>query len=132
MSTYLLDTNHAAAVWKGDQSLRKRMMRADEVSFVLCTPAVAELWYMVFKSEKVQSNWQRMELFLSDFVQWPFDGAAALEFGRIQVELSRKGRPIPVVDVQIAAIARVYDVTVLTADRHFDEIQSLKVENWLN
>jgi predicted nucleic acid-binding protein len=34
-------------------------------------------------------------------------------------------------DAQIAAVARQQGLTVLTADRHFDYIDDLDVENWL-
>jgi len=39
--------------------------------------------------------------------------------------------PIPTADAQIAAIARVHGLTVLTNDRHFDDVDSLNMENWL-
>lgn len=72
-----------------------------------------------------------MAAFLKLFHIWPYNDASAREFGRIRTELKRRGRPIPAVDVQIAAIARVNDLTVLSADRHFLEVKGLKVENWL-
>ena len=54
-----------------------------------------------------------------------------MEYGRIRTELRQKGRPIPDIDIQIAAIARVNDLVVLTADKHFFNIGGLHVENWL-
>ncbi len=60
-----------------------------------------------------------------------YDHAAAQEFGRIQAEQKLKGRPIPSIDAQIAAIVRVHQVTILTADRHFSFVDGLRVENWL-
>ena len=54
-----------------------------------------------------------------------------MEYGRIKAELRRKGRPIPPIDMQIAAIDRVNDLTVLTADLHFSYIDGLATETWL-
>lgn len=60
-----------------------------------------------------------------------FDLAAAEEYGRIRAELKAKGRPIPGTDAQIAAVARLHDLTVLSADRHFQYVDNLLVESWL-
>lgn len=43
----------------------------------------------------------------------------------------RGGRKIPPIDAQIAAIARVHSLVVLTADRHFERVDGITVENWL-
>jgi predicted nucleic acid-binding protein len=62
---------------------------------------------------------------------YSFDRESAEAFGSIQAEKT-KGRPIPPLDAQIAAVARQQGLTVLTADRHFvDYIDGLDVENWL-
>ena len=60
-----------------------------------------------------------------------FDVIAAEEYGRIKAELKAKGRPIPGTDAQIAAIARLHDLTVLSDDRHFQYVDNLRVESWL-
>jgi len=46
-------------------------------------------------------------------------------------DLRRIGRPIPAIDVQIAAVALVNDLVLLTADRHFEQVDILKHENWM-
>lgn len=94
-------------------------------------PTVGELWYIVHKSQHVHRNAAELLSFLRGFQILPFDKKSAREFGRIRVELQRRGRPIPAIDVQIAAIARVNDLTVLSADRHFRELKGIVVENWL-
>lgn len=62
---------------------------------------------------------------------YSFDSESAETFGRIQAEQKTKGRPIPPLDAQIAAVARQQGLTILTTDRHFDYIDGLDVENWL-
>jgi tRNA(fMet)-specific endonuclease VapC len=56
---------------------------------------------------------------------------AAEEYGRIRAELKAKGRPIPGTDAQIAAVARLHDLTVLSTDHHFQYVDNLRVESWL-
>lgn len=127
---YLLDTNHASAVFLKDPRLAAEAVRADEELF-LPMPALGELWFMVFNSRRVEENRERLIGFLQSLIVLPFDELAAEEFGRIRVDLRRKGRPIPQIDVQIAAIARQRNLTVLTDDGHFGAIDGIQVENWL-
>lgn len=98
----------------------------------LCLPSIGELWHMVFKSARVEANVAQLELFLADYDHWPYDFAATREFGRIKAELRAAGRPIPDVDSQIAAIARVNDLTLLSADAHFQNVQGVRLENWIS
>ncbi len=64
-------------------------------------------------------------------ILWPFDSLVAEEFGRIMAEQKGKGRPIPPLDAQIAAVARRYHLVLLTADRHFAFVIGVVIENWL-
>jgi tRNA(fMet)-specific endonuclease VapC len=62
----------------------------------------------------------------------PFDSDAAFTYGKIRVELERKGIPLTHADLQIAAIALINDLVLVTGNiRHFARIDSLKVENWI-
>jgi tRNA(fMet)-specific endonuclease VapC len=92
---------------------------------------LAELYYAVYASGNRQRNLRWLYQALELLILWPFDIAAAEEFGKIQAEQKAKGRPIRPLDAQIAAVARVQGLTVLTADRHFQFVDGLVVENWL-
>ena len=86
---------------------------------------------MIFKSSQAVANQRKLEALLGQFVTYPFDQLAAKEFGRIVTDLRRIGRPIPAIDMQIAAVALANDLVLLTADRHFDHVAALKHENWM-
>ena len=131
MKRYLLDTNHFSAFWRGDARLLERLQQLEDAELGLSTPGLGEQWYMVFNSAQLARNYARMELIVQQFVIWPFDDHAAQEHGRIRAELRRRGRPIPVVDMQIAAIARANQLTVLTSDTHFSLVDGVEVEDWL-
>lgn len=76
-------------------------------------------------------NLRRLEHELHDFVFWPFDEAAAREFGRIYAYLRRTGRPIQQIDMQTAAIAlTIANCTLVTADSDFQAIPGLTIEIW--
>lgn len=131
MTRYVLDTNHVSAVLKKHPPLLGRMQSAGNSDFGVTIPSVGELWYMVFNSARIQANTNDLGEILRDFVRWQFDEPAAREFGVIKAELRRTGRPIPDVDVQIAAVTRFNSLTLLTADVHFSFVSGLKSENWL-
>jgi tRNA(fMet)-specific endonuclease VapC len=77
-----------------------------------------------------------IEAYLEDVVResfpiLPYDEGAAAWHGRERARLEAIGRPAPYVDGQIAAIAHVNDVTLVTANaRDFALFNDLRVENW--
>lgn len=96
---------------------------------VTCLPVVAELFAGVEGSHSRERN--RLLLALSRTPAWPFDRAAAEEFGRLDATLRRIGRLIGKVDLQIAAIGlSMGNTTVVSADTDLTAIPGLTVENW--
>jgi tRNA(fMet)-specific endonuclease VapC len=92
---------------------------------------LSELFFAVYASQHQQKNMERLTQILQTLYLYEFNQTSAEEFGKIQAEQKAKGRPIPPMDAQIAAVARHQSLTVLTADKHFSFIDSLSVENWL-
>ena len=61
----------------------------------------------------------------------PYDEEAAGWHARERARLAKRGRPPSAADGQIAAIARVNDLVLVTANlKDFRRFQGLKVENW--
>jgi tRNA(fMet)-specific endonuclease VapC len=61
----------------------------------------------------------------------PYDEEAAAWHARERARLAKRGRPPSAADGQIAAIARVNDLVVVTANlKDFRRFQGLKVEDW--
>lgn len=61
-----------------------------------------------------------------------FDNDCAEEFGRLRVDLRRKGIGVDNMDLLIGATALVYDLTLVTHNtRHFQDIPGLRLEDWL-
>jgi tRNA(fMet)-specific endonuclease VapC len=74
----------------------------------------------------------KLENLLSVLAVVPFDDAAAEDFGKIQGELRRMGKPTGEIDAMIAAVARSRgDIVVTDNTRHFENIPGLELENWL-
>ena len=98
----------------------------------LSTIVVAELYKGVYCSGRRWQNLSVLEQFLSLMPIVEFDSSAAEEFDKIQAELRRIGKPTGEVDAIIAAVARSrQDLLVTNKTRHFINISSLQLENWL-
>ncbi|GBC76461.1 tRNA(fMet)-specific endonuclease VapC [bacterium HR07] len=131
--TYLFDTNHAIAYLNGDPRLVPHLNAAQTAgdTFAISTVVLGELYYGAYASQRVAENLAKLIAFSSQLIVLDFDIAAASEFGKIQAEQRAKGKPIPAVDAQIAALARLHGFTLLTNDAHFRFVDGLQLGNWL-
>ena len=130
---YLLDTNHASKILEGNKSLSLKVnaLKNSGSRFGISMSILGELFFAVYASKRKEKNLQQLKLLLQDVVLWDYDVTAAEEFGKIQAEQKVKGKPIPSIDAQIAAVARIHNITVLTTDQHFNLVDSLNTDNWL-
>jgi tRNA(fMet)-specific endonuclease VapC len=93
---------------------------------------------LTYGCERLESGRRKAELeaylqqvVLKSFPVLPYDEAAATGHGIERARLERTGRPGAFVDGQIAAIARVHDLILVTANvRDFARFEDLVVEDW--
>jgi tRNA(fMet)-specific endonuclease VapC len=135
MTTYLLDTNACIALISGTVvSVRRRFQRAvARDSVILLSSIVAfELWYGVAKSQRKDSNTQRLEAFFAGPLEWTlFDEEDARAAGTIREELEAIGKPIGAYDVLLAGQARRHGATLVTSStKEFARVSGLKWEDW--
>jgi tRNA(fMet)-specific endonuclease VapC len=133
MRRYLLDTKPAQDFNNNRNGVRQRAdaerRRGNRIG--ICTPVLGELWSGIEGSDTREENLRRLRHGLSRLVLWPYDEAAAIEYGRIFTDLKRIGRPMQQIDMQIAAIAfALGNCTVVSADSDLADVPSLTVENW--
>lgn len=129
----LLDTNHAIAHLNGDSRLKPHLALAKRArdEFAIATTVLGELFYGAYASHRVSDNLEKLAAFVAHLIVYDFNSGAAEEFGRIRAEQRAKGKPIPTADAQIAAIARLYGLTILTNDAHLGLVDRLLIDNWL-
>ena len=69
---------------------------------------------------------------LRDTKLLPFDATCAEEFGKLRGILKRQGIGISPVDLQIAAVAVVHGLTLITNNTSdFQKVPSLILDDWL-
>lgn len=99
----------------------------------------APVWHeLTYGCERLPRGKRRtaLEAYLRDVVRGsfpnlPYDEAAATWHGKERARLEALGRPVPFVDGQIAAIAHVHGlVLVTTNEKDFVRFEGLTVENW--
>lgn len=125
---FLLDTNIVIAIFSKEAKVRAHLVSTTEV-FV---PAIVlgELYYGAYKSLRITENIEKINEFAAINTVLISDTATAQAYGQIKSALRAKGRPIPENDIWIAAIAMQYNLTLVTRDGHFGEVDGLAIETW--
>ena len=128
---YLLDTNICIAFNNGNSQVIAEVYRKASQCYI-STIVLAELYKGAYCSQNLEGNLNRINKFIGLIQVVEFDANAAVEFGIIQRQLRRIGRPTGDLDAAIAAVARSYkDILVTNNTRHFFNIPDLQLQNWL-
>jgi tRNA(fMet)-specific endonuclease VapC len=128
---YLLDTNTCIRYINGrSEVIRRKLPTVPAREIVVCNVVRGELAYGAAKSQTPETLAAKQARFLKPYPTLPYDDAAAQEYGRIRAYLERAGTPIGPYDMQIAAIAVVHSLIVVTHNTdEFGRISWLKIED---
>ncbi|MBO9595152.1 MAG: type II toxin-antitoxin system VapC family toxin [Niabella sp.] len=125
---YLLDTNIIVEVFGGDKELAEKI---DKLSVIYISSIVAgELYTGINRVKNKSRHLKKFEDFLQICTILNADQTTAVHYGIIMAALYKKGKPIPTNDIWIAAIAQQHNLTLITRDKHFTEIEGLKTKVW--
>ena len=134
MRRYLLDSNAVNSFVNGHEPLsaRVRSTRAAGARVGTCEPIVAEMYFGLRLSKSPGENIEQFERELRYLRCWPFDRAAARAYGVVAADLRRRGRPMQIFDMMLAAVATtMQDCVVVTTDSDLSAIPGLRVVNWM-
>ena len=123
----ILDTSFILDLWdeQPDAVAKARQIDARGEPVYIPTPVLYELWEGVARSERPRAEAAKVLDFAGGHELLPFSDADAREAGLLSGQLSRSGRMMGTVDVQIAGMAKARGQTLLSADRRF---RALSVE----
>jgi tRNA(fMet)-specific endonuclease VapC len=130
---YLLDTGSMGDLINRRRGVdvRAREARRSGARIGTRLPVVGELFFGIEASATRDKNLPKLVRALSRLICWPFDRAAAEEYGRVAAELKRIGRPMQQIDIQIAAIAfTLGNCTIVSGDSDLKAVPGLKVVDW--
>jgi tRNA(fMet)-specific endonuclease VapC len=127
MLKYLLDTNIAIYVIKHRPIEALETFNRHAGQLCISTITLAELFHGVEKSAKPDQNLRQVEDFVSRLEVLEYGS-----YGDIRANLERKGTPIGVNDLHIAAHARSEGLTLVTNNlREFERVEGLRLDNWV-
>ena len=133
---YLLDTSIVSApLWKEPDSRVLDRLDTSGHECAIASPVWHELLFGCMRLPKGKRR-AAIESYLYDVIRasfpiLPYDEAAATWHGAERARLEAVGRPAPFVDGQIAAIAHVQGLILVTAnERDFSTFSGIVVENW--
>ncbi|BAY98749.1 PilT protein domain protein [Tolypothrix tenuis PCC 7101] len=125
---YLLDTNIIIALFANEVEVKNSLAQADEV--FIPSIAVGELFYGARKSGRAKENLQRIDEFIANNTVIECNTETARYYGEVKHKLRFKGRPLPENDIWIAALTLQYNLTLVTRDAHFQEVENLQTIAW--
>ena len=128
---FLLDTNTVSYyIADNPPQVREQLQRVNVQSTAVSTITEAELRYGVARNPNALRRRASVESFLTDALILPWGSAAARTYGQLRAAQERKGRPLSVEDLMIAAHALTLDLTLVTRDHAFSFVDGLKTEDW--
>lgn len=130
--TYLLDTNVCVRLLNNtNPAVTARLVGEQPENIYLCTVVQMELVYGAYRSANLERNLVLLERFFSQFSILHLDEQAARVAGQIRAQLAALGTPIGPYDLQIAAIALVNNLIVVTHNTgEFSRVNGLQIEDW--
>ncbi len=135
VTRFLLDSNIVSELIRSrPRELVMRRYKAHQGQMALPTPALHEVHYGCLRLPMGEKR-DRLQSFLNQVVgllpKVPYDAAAALLHAQFRAELEGRGRVLPQVDAQIAAIAIAHGLTLVTRNtRDFEGLPGLRLANW--
>jgi tRNA(fMet)-specific endonuclease VapC len=127
---FMLDTNTASWLLKGQPNVLARLAAATTEHICLSVVTEAELLYGVAKRPEARKLRATIDELLAAIEVLPWSSATARRYGTIRAELDRRGKPIGALDLMIAAHAVEHNAILATNDRAFGAVPGLSVEDW--
>ena len=131
MLRYLLDTNIVIYVIKRRPIAALQLFNEQAGHMAISSITLAELLHGVEKSNVPARSLAAVEDFCSRLDLLPYGPKAAQHYGSIRAALEKRGQPIGVNDLHIAAHARSEGLTLVSNNlREFERVEALQLANW--
>ncbi|HKT15279.1 MAG TPA: type II toxin-antitoxin system VapC family toxin [Allosphingosinicella sp.] len=132
MTAYILDTNVASHIIKGDRpELQSRLIAVPMEDIAISAVTEAELFYGLAKRGYPSSLTERVRQFLLRVEVLPWDHDVTRAYGDLRAKCESIGVILSPLDMMIAAHAVATGATLVTRDRAFSNVpKPLNVEDW--
>lgn len=128
---FLLDTDICSVHLKGNGSLTHTFLQYMGRLYVSVV-TVGELYTWALRAKASPKRFQSLKDLLNDIQVLEVDETIARKFGEVRAALLDAGKPVPEMDLLIAATALVHDLTVVTHNtQDYSSIPGLSLDDWL-
>ncbi|HEY1887246.1 MAG TPA: type II toxin-antitoxin system VapC family toxin [Roseiarcus sp.] len=130
MTRFMLDTNTASSLLKGQPRVLARLAAETPERLCLSVVTEAELLFGVAKRPEARKLRVAVDELLAAIEVLAWSSATARRYATIRAELERRGKPLDALDLLIAAHALQHDAVLVTNDRAFSAVPGLRLEDW--
>ena len=128
---YLLDTNIASYVIKGNfPHVRERLLKVSMSEVGISVITEAELHFGVSRLPQAAKLQTAVHEFVLRVEVLPWDSDAARHYADLRAALEGQREPMGNLDLMIAAQALASGTILVTNDRVFRKVKTLKIEDW--
>lgn len=133
MSLYMLDTNIASHVIKGDRpDIVRRLASLPMEEIVISAVSEGELIYGLSKRNYPAALTERVRQFLLRVDVLPWDHDVTRAYGDLRAACESRGVTLAALDMMIAGHATAADAILVTRDKAFSRVpEPLRTDNWM-
>jgi tRNA(fMet)-specific endonuclease VapC len=127
---YMLDTDTVSHIVRNHPPVVRNIINHEDDEICISVVSNAELFYGLEKkgSERL---FKEVRSIIGKCTVITFDESQSELYGKIRVELEKKGTPLGDMDMLIAAAALSTGAILVTHNKkHFSKVKGLKVEDW--
>ena len=129
--SYLLDTNIVSYLLKDQfQTVQSRYVESAVGTLAVSSITEAEIFFGIAKRPGAARLKTAAEKFFTAAAVLPWDSPAARTYGQLRADQERRGLPLSVEDLMIAAHALSLGLILVTHDSVFSLVDGLKTEDW--
>lgn len=121
---YLLDSNVIIDLFHGSKEIKEFIIQNSNISIPVIV--LGELLFGAENTLNPLKHFKQVNDFLIDFEIIKIDEETATYYGKIKAKLKKTGKPIPDNDIWIAALSLQHNLTLVTNDAHFKNVNLLK------
>ncbi len=123
---FFLDTSAVIEILRNKPSIRRLFQPEDR--FFVSAIVLGELYYGAYRSDNPAKEIEKINQFIQRCTVIPISEEIAKYYGWLKNLL--KSTPIPENDLWIASTALVYDLTLVSNDRHFLRVPNIEIRSW--
>ena len=125
-NSFFIDTNIVVEFFRGNKKVINYLN--ENKNLIISAIVLGELEFGVQNAKEHQKHSNQLRDFMIGVNVINIDKETAVWYGKIKTELRKSGKPIPENDIWIAALSMQHNLILITNDAHFDNVNSLKMQ----